>query len=73
MADRQFKVAQGDTPTAGKFAPTVILTDEDGDSVDVLTGTATAQVNSTATDVAGLVTNFNALLAKLRTRGVLAP
>lgn len=38
-----------------------------------LTGTATAQANSTATDVAGLVTDFNALLAKLRTRGVIAP
>lgn len=37
-----------------------------------LAGTATAQANSTATDVAGLVTDFNALLAKLRTRGVIA-
>lgn len=37
-----------------------------------LTGTAAAQADSTATDVAGLVTDFNALLAKLRTRGVIA-
>lgn len=37
------------------------------------TGTAVAQADSTATDVAGLVTDFNALLAKLRTRGVIAP
>lgn len=33
---------------------------------------ATAQANSTASDVAGLVTDFNALLAKLRTAGVIA-
>lgn len=33
---------------------------------------AAAQVDSTATDVAGLVTDFNALLAKLRTAGVIA-
>lgn len=32
-----------------------------------------AQADSTATTVAGLVTDFNALLAKLRTAGVLAP
>lgn len=34
---------------------------------------ATAQVNSVAADVATLVTDFNALLAKLRTSGALAP
>lgn len=34
---------------------------------------AAAQANSTATDVAGLVADFNALLAKLRTAGILAP
>lgn len=33
---------------------------------------AAAQANSTATDVAGLVADFNALLAKLRTAGILA-
>ncbi|WP_197046174.1 head fiber protein [Mycobacterium tuberculosis] len=33
---------------------------------------AAAQADSTATDVAGLVTDFNALLAKLRTAGILA-
>ncbi|PJN53661.1 hypothetical protein PAEVO_03820 [Paenibacillus sp. GM2FR] len=37
-----------------------------------LTGSkAPAQANSTATDVAGLVADFNALLAKLRTAGVI--
>lgn len=34
---------------------------------------APAQANSTATDVAGVVTDFNALLAKLRTAGIVAP
>lgn len=34
---------------------------------------AAAQANSTATDVAGLVADFNALLAKLRTAGIIAP
>lgn len=33
---------------------------------------AAAQANSTATDVAGVVTDLNALLAKLRTAGVIA-
>jgi hypothetical protein len=34
---------------------------------------AAAQADSTATDIAGLKTDFNALLAKLRTAGILAP
>lgn len=33
---------------------------------------AVAQTNTAASDVAGLVTDFNALLAKLRTAGVIA-
>lgn len=33
---------------------------------------APAQANSTATDIAGIVADFNALLAKLRTAGVIA-
>lgn len=37
----------------------------------LLTGSATAVNNSTATDVAGLVTDFNNLLAALRTRGII--
>jgi len=36
-------------------------------------GIAAAHSDSTATEVAGLVTDFNALLAKLRTAGVVAP
>lgn len=34
---------------------------------------AAAQIDSTAVAVAGIVADFNALLAKLRTSGVLAP
>ncbi|MEB4780816.1 head fiber protein [Paenibacillus jamilae] len=34
---------------------------------------AAAQANSTATDVAGLVADFNSLLGKLRTAGIIAP
>lgn len=47
-----------------------------GVSVGAVRGTVliqAAQTNSTATDVAGLVTDFNALLAKLRTAGIIAP
>lgn len=44
-----------------------------GNDARLLTGTATAQADSTATDVPGLLADFNALLAKLRTRGVIAP
>lgn len=42
-------------------------------SVAGLVKRAPAQANSTATDVPGLVTDFNALLAKLRTAGIVAP
>lgn len=37
-----------------------------------LSGTTAAQADSTAADVAGLVEDFNALLDKLRTRGVIS-
>ncbi|MFB7007888.1 MULTISPECIES: hypothetical protein [unclassified Streptomyces] len=37
----------------------------------LLTGSATAVNNSTATDAAGLVADFNALLAALRSRGII--
>lgn len=46
-----------------------------GASNGTLRGTvlrAAAQADSTATDVAGLVADFNAILAKLRTAGVIA-
>ena len=38
----------------------------------LMTGTATAISDSTASDVSGLVTDFNALLAALRARGVIS-
>ncbi|MGX1116405.1 hypothetical protein RKD37_001768 [Streptomyces ambofaciens] len=38
-----------------------------------MSGSAPSVADSTATDVPGLVADFNALLAVLRTRGVLAP
>lgn len=47
-----------------------------GVSVGAVRGTvliAAAQVNSVAADVPTLVTDFNALLAKLRTAGVITP
>lgn len=38
----------------------------------LMTGSATAVNNSTATDVAGLVADYNSLLAALRSRGVIS-
>lgn len=37
-----------------------------------MTGSTQAQANSTATDVPGVVTDLNALLTKLRARGVIS-
>ncbi|MEU4502648.1 hypothetical protein [Streptomyces sp. NPDC024089] len=42
-----------------------------GNDARLLTGTATTQADSTATDAAGIVTDLNALLAKLRSRGII--
>lgn len=44
-----------------------------GNDARLMAGAAVAQVNSVAADVPALVVDFNALLAKLRTRGVIAP
>ena len=49
----------------------VVLFNQDGTAAGTVTKAA-AQANSTATDVPGLVADFNALLAKLRTAGVIA-
>ena len=38
----------------------------------LMTGSAVAQAASTATDVPGLLADFNALLTKLRNRGVIS-
>lgn len=44
---------------------------EIGNGATVTGLAAENQANSTATDVAGLVTNFNALLAKLKAAGLM--
>lgn len=50
----------------------LVLLKADGTPYSPLLATkAAAQVDSTATDVAGLKTDFNGLLAKLRTAGLL--
>lgn len=62
----QPKITPGTGPTQ------VALFNEAGAPVTIPEAAA-AQANSTATDVPGLVADFNALLAKLRTAGILAP
>lgn len=63
--------------TSTKLGPNSVAVVNLGSDVDTLlagklTATkAAAQANSTATDAAGIVTDFNALLAKLRTAGLL--
>ncbi|KAF1008987.1 MAG: hypothetical protein GAK28_00619 [Luteibacter sp.] len=54
--------------TAIGAAPTTVATTAAAGLVKM----AATQANSTATDVAGLVTDFNALLAKLKTAGLMA-
>lgn len=49
------------------------LTFSDGTSWRTIPKEAAAQVDSTATTVAGLVTDFNSLLAKLRATHVITP
>ncbi|WP_235540588.1 head fiber protein [Paenibacillus sp. Root52] len=54
----------------------VVFVDEDGAPVDLGGGgsgsQAAAQADSTATTIAGLVADFNSLLAKLRAAGIIA-
>jgi len=64
LVDPQEFVVVGGIPTSPLPAPTA-------SSRGGVTR-APAQANSTATEVAGLVADFNALLAKLRTAGVIA-
>lgn len=79
------KIATGTLATARiPTLPQSQITDLTTDLAAKLTATAAqftakltasqgaAQANSTAADVAGLVTDFNALLAKLRTAGIIA-
>lgn len=48
------------------------LSDDSNPIGATMTGSAQTQANSTAVDVAGLVTDLNALLTKLRARGVIS-
>lgn len=54
------------TAKAGDYAPAAAST-----TVSGIVKQAAAQADSTATDAAGIVTDLNALLAKLRTAGIL--
>ncbi len=77
-------VPSGSTIKLVVAAPTVEVTNSNGTTTALtpvsaatttVNGTvkqATVQANSTATDVAGLVADFNALLAKLKTAGIMA-
>lgn len=58
--------------TPGRVGEKVALFAADG-SVLIAPKQAAAQVDSVAADVATLKTDFNALLAKLRTAGIMAP
>lgn len=61
----------GVNPNTKQAPVDIILTHPDGTAVSSVKKQA-AQVDSTATDVAGLKTDFNALLAKLRLAGVIS-
>lgn len=71
----------------GRYPSYIVFIDADGKPIDVgssytLPAATTAvlggvkkaatQANSTATDVAGLLADFNGLLAKLKTAGIMA-
>jgi hypothetical protein len=51
---------------------TALALSDTSNPLETLTGTKTTIANSTAPDVATLVTNFNALLTELRDRGVIS-
>lgn len=55
------------TAKAGNYAPAVATTAAAG-----IVKMSATQANSTATDVAGLVTDFNALIAKFKAAGLMA-
>jgi Head fiber protein. len=61
------------TAAPSNQAPTpVVLKNTDGTAFAPFTTKAAYQANSTATDVAGLVADFNALLTKLKAAGLMA-
>lgn len=59
------------TTPANQSTRQTVLVNPDGSAAGTVKKQA-AQANSTATDVAGLVTDFNALLVKLRAAGVIS-
>lgn len=63
-------VVTGNT-NSNQTALNVVLYNPDGTAASTIKKQA-AQADSTATDVAGLKTDFNALLAKLRSAGILS-
>lgn len=70
---RQLRVTSAADVT-GQFTGDVVLVDANGNRLSVLKGTAPTIANSaTFADLAAATTAHNALLAALRTRGVLAP
>jgi len=64
-------VVAGGTARPNQTSQRIILLNSDGTAASTVKKQA-AQTNSTATDVAGLVTDFNALLVKLRAAGVIS-
>lgn len=64
-------LAAGSTGSANQTPLSLALVNSDGTAAYTIKKQA-AQVDSTATDVAGLKTDFNALLAKLRLAGVIS-
>lgn len=67
---RRYVVVDDDDDFTGSLEP-IRLYDSDGSPYPIPTQQA-AQADSTAADVATLKTDFNALLAKLRSAGILA-
>lgn len=61
----------GGTAKKNQYTQSVVLLKSDGTPADLLTKAA-AQADTTAADLAALKVDFNALLAKLRTAGVIA-
>lgn len=64
------RVVSQEVPNKNQGSLLLALFNDDGTPRPV-PNPAAAQADSTATDVAGLKTDFNALLAKLRTAGIL--
>ena len=62
-----------DTATGLGYLKTTVASGNTGYKKIILTGDVATQANSTAAVLADLVTDFNALLAKLKAGGVMAP